>query len=79
MSREAEEYRVEKCASLFVWELIAGSINIHPGEKGGYAITDEKAKNSAEGVSSGEVKYDQKEYLKGLKAAASEIMNGLCD
>lgn len=58
-------------------ELIADSVNIHPGEKGGYAITDEKAKNSAEGVStggsSGEVRYDQKEYLKKLKAATEEV------
>ncbi len=70
MSREAEEYRVEKCASLVVQELIAEGVNVHTGEKIGYVIMDVKAKNSAERVSNGErddeVKYDQKESLEKI-------------
>ncbi|MGE0128978.1 MAG: DNA polymerase domain-containing protein [Blastocatellales bacterium] len=83
LSRDVEEYAVETRASVAARELIAEGINVHPGEKIGYVITDATAKSSAKrvstGRSSGEVKFDQKEYLKRLKAAAAEIMNGFCD
>lgn len=83
LSRDVEEYAVETRASVAARELIAEGINVHPGEKIGYVITDAKAKSPTErvstGGSTGEVKFDQKEYSKRLNAAAAEIMNGLCD
>src|SRR6266511_2758564 len=51
--------------------------NVHPGEKIGYVITNAKAKNKAERVSTsnrnGLVQYDRQEYAARLKVAAKEV------
>jgi len=80
LSREIEEYAVETRASLAARELIADGVNVHPGEKIGYVITNAKAKNKAERVSTsnrggtgGTVDYDRQEYAIRLEAAAKEV------
>jgi len=81
LSRDVEDYTVETRASLAAQELIAEGINIHPGEKIGYVITNAKAKDPSERVSTGgendRIRYDQKEYLKRLNAAAAEVMGDI--
>ena len=77
LSREIEEYNVETRAALAASELIGDGVNVHPGEKIGYVITNAKAKNKTERVSTsnrnGSVHYDRQEYAARLKAAAKEI------
>ena len=77
LSREIEEYAVETRASLAARELIADGVNVHPGEKIGYVITNAKAKNKADRVSTsnrnGPVDYDRQEYVTRLEVAAREI------
>ena len=76
LSREVEEYEAETRASLAARELIDDGVNVHPGEKIGYVITNAKAKNKAERVSTsnrnGTIHYDRREYAARLKAAAKE-------
>jgi DNA polymerase elongation subunit (family B) len=76
LSREIEEYDVETRASLAARELIDDGVKVHPGEKIGYVITNAKAKNKTERVSTsnfdGLVQYDRQEYAARLKAAAIE-------
>lgn len=80
LSRNLEEYSVETRASVAARELTADGINVHPGEKIGYVITDVQAKNPSERVSisnkDGQTKYDHRGYLKKLKAAAAEVAVG---
>jgi DNA polymerase II len=77
LSRALEEYDVETRAALAARELIGDGVNVHPGEKIGYVITNAKAKNKAERVSTsnrnGLVRYDRQEYAARLKVAAKEI------
>jgi DNA polymerase-2 len=77
LSREVEEYEVETRASLAARELIGDGVNVHPGEKIGYVITNAKAKNKAERVATsdrnGSVNYDRREYAARLKVAANEV------
>jgi DNA polymerase-2 len=77
LSREVEEYEVETRASLAARELIDDGVNVHPGEKIGYVITNAKAKNKAERVATsdrnGSVNYDRREYAARLKVAANEV------
>ena len=77
LSREVEEYEVETRASLAARELIGDGVNVHPGEKIGYVITNAKAKNKAERVATsdrnGSVHYDRREYAARLKVAANEV------
>jgi DNA polymerase-2 len=77
LSREIEEYGIETRAALAARELIGDGVNVHPGEKVGYVITNAKAKNKAERVSTsnrnGLVYYDRQEYAARLKAAAKEV------
>jgi DNA polymerase-2 len=77
LSREVEEYEVETRASLAARELIGDGVNVHPGEKIGYVITNAKAKNKAGRVATsdrnGSVHYDRREYAARLKVAASEV------
>jgi len=76
LSPAIEEYNVETRATLAARELIGDGINVHPGEKIGYVITNAKAKNKAERVSTsshnGAAHYDRQEYAARLKAAAKE-------
>jgi DNA polymerase II len=76
LSREIDEYEVETRAALAARELIADGVNAHPGEKIGYVITNAKAKNKAERISTsnhnGMIHYDRREYAARLKAAAKE-------
>src|SRR5262245_60442794 len=66
-----------RMARLAAHELIDDGVNVHPGEKVGYVITNSKAKNKAERVSAsnrnGSVHYDRREYAARLKVAAKEI------
>src|SRR5262249_36654994 len=66
LSREINEYDVETRAALAARELIGDGVNVHPGEKVGYVITNAKAKNKAERISTssrnGSVHYDCQEY-----------------
>ena len=77
LSREVEEYDVETRAALAARELIEDGVNVHPGEKIGYVITNAKAKNKAERVSTsnhnGLIQYDRQEYAARLKVAAKEV------
>src|SRR5262249_50379297 len=77
LSREIDEYEVGTRASLAARELIDDGVNVHPGEKIGYVITNARAKNKAERVSAsnrnGAVDYDRQEYAARLKAAAKEV------
>jgi DNA polymerase II len=77
LSREVDEYDVETRAALAARELIGDGVNVHPGERVGYVITNAKAKNKAERVSAsnrnGLVQYDRQEYAARLKVAAKEI------
>jgi DNA polymerase-2 len=77
LSRDVEEYAVETRASLAARELIAGGVNVHPGEKIGYVITNAKAKDKAERVRTsnraGAVNYDRQEYATRLEVAAQEL------
>jgi len=77
LSRNAEDYAVETRAALAARELIGDSVNIHPGEIVGYVITNAKARNRAERLSTtdrkGAVNYDRQEYVKRLEAAGKEI------
>jgi DNA polymerase-2 len=77
LSREIEEYDVETRAALAARELIGGGVNVHPGEKIGYVITNAKAKNKAKRIStsirSGRGQYDRQEYASQLKATAKEV------
>jgi DNA polymerase-2 len=77
LSREIEEYDVETRAALAARELIEDGVNVHPGEKIGYVITNAKSKNKAERVSTsrrnGPVQYDRQEYAARLKVAAKEV------
>ncbi len=77
LSREVEEYDVETRAALAARQLIDDSVNIHPGEKIGYVITNARAKNKADRVSTsnrnGLVQYDRQEYAAQLKVAAKEV------
>ncbi len=79
LSREIEDYSVGTRASLAAQEMIAEGINVHPGESIGYVITDAKAKNRQERVSTGGGKggfaYDREEYLIKLEKSAAEIFN----
>ncbi|MCI0388482.1 MAG: hypothetical protein MOB07_06920 [Acidobacteria bacterium] len=66
-----------RTARLAARELIDDGVNVHPGEKVGYVITNAKAKDKAEQVSTsnrnGSVNYDRREYAARLKVAAKEI------
>ncbi|MCG3159083.1 MAG: hypothetical protein JMDDDDMK_00059 [Acidobacteria bacterium] len=77
MSREIEDYSVETRASLAARELIADGVNVHPGEKIGYVITNSKAKKKAERVTTtnrnATINYDRQEYCNRLTLAAREI------
>jgi DNA polymerase II len=77
LSREVEEYDVETRAARAARELIDEGVNVHPGEKIGYVITNARAKNKAERVSTstrnGLVQYDRQEYANRLKVAAKEV------
>jgi DNA polymerase-2 len=77
LSREIEEYDVETRAALAARELIEDGVNVHPGEKIGYVITNAKSKNKAERVATsrrnGLVQYDRQEYAARLKVAAKEV------
>jgi DNA polymerase elongation subunit (family B) len=77
LSREIDEYAVETRAALAARELIGDGVNVHPGERVGYVITNAKAKNKAERVSAsnrnGLVQYDRQEYAVRLKVAAKEV------
>jgi DNA polymerase elongation subunit (family B) len=77
LSREVEEYDVETRAALAARELIGDGVNAHPGERIGYVITNAKAKNKAERVSTFNrnslVQYDCQEYATRLKVAAKEV------
>jgi DNA polymerase elongation subunit (family B) len=77
LSREIEEYDVETRAALAARELIGDGVNVHPGEKIGYVITNAKAKNKTERISTsnrnGSAHYDRQEYAARLKAAAKEL------
>jgi DNA polymerase elongation subunit (family B) len=77
LSREIEEYDVETRVALAARELIGDGVNVHPGEKVGYVITNAKAKNKAERVRTsnrnGLVQYDRREYAARLKVAAKEV------
>jgi DNA polymerase II len=77
LSREIEEYDVETRASLAARELIDDGVKVHPGERIGYVITNAKAKNKADRVSTsnrnGAARYDRQEYAARLKAAAKEV------
>lgn len=77
MSREIEDYSVETRASLAARELIADGVNVHPGEKIGYVITNSKAKKKAERVTTtrrnATINYDRQEYINRLTIAAREI------
>ena len=63
-------------------ELIADGVNVHPGEKIGYVITNAKAKNKAERVRTTNrnvtINYDRQEYINRLTVAAREI-GVVCD
>lgn len=80
LSRDVEDYAVATRASVAARELIAEGVNVHPGEKIGYVITDVQAKNPSERVSTSnkdcQTKYDYREYLKKLKAVAAEVAVG---
>jgi DNA polymerase II len=77
LSREIKEYNVETRAALAARELIGDGVNVHPGEKIGYVITNAKAKKKADRVSTtnrnGTAHYDRQEYAARLKAAAKEV------
>lgn len=77
LSREVEDYSVETRASLAARELIADGVNVHPGEKIGYVITNSKAKKKADRVSTtnrnGAINYGRREYINRLTVAAREI------
>jgi DNA polymerase elongation subunit (family B) len=77
LSREIKEYEVETRAALAARELIDDGVKVHPGELIGYVITNAKAKNKSERVSTysrnGTVRYDREEYAARLKAAAKEV------
>jgi DNA polymerase-2 len=77
LSRGIEEYDVETRASLAARELTGDGVNVHPGEKIGYVITNAKAKDKAERVTTsnrnGAVQYDRQEYAARLKVAAKEV------
>jgi DNA polymerase-2 len=77
LSREVEEYDVETRAAIAASEMIGDGVNVHPGERIGYVITNAKAKNKAERVSTsnrnGLVQYDRQEYATRLKVAAKEV------
>jgi DNA polymerase-2 len=77
LSREVEEYDVETRAALAARELIDNGVNVHPGEKIGYVITNARAKNKADRVSTsnrnGLVQYDRHEYAARLQVAAKEV------
>jgi DNA polymerase-2 len=77
LSREIEEYDVETRAALAARELTGDGVNVHPGEKIGYVITNAKAKNKAERITTssrnGLVHYDRQEYAARLKVAAKEV------
>lgn len=77
LSREVDEYDVETRAALAARELIGDGVKVHPGEKIGYLITNAKAKNKADRVSTsnrnGSVHYDRQEYAARLKVAAKEV------
>ncbi len=77
LSRDVDEYDVETRAALAARELIEDGVNVHPGEKIGYVITNAKAKIKSERVTTsnrnGAVNYDRQEYANRLKAAAREI------
>jgi DNA polymerase elongation subunit (family B) len=77
LSRGIEEYDVETRAALAARELIDDGVNVHPGEKVGYVITNAKAKNKAERVSTsnrnGLVHHDRQEYAARLEVAAKEV------
>jgi DNA polymerase-2 len=79
LSREIEDYSVETRASLAAQEMTAEGVNVHPGEKIGYVITNAKAKNKEDristGGSEGAITYDREEYLSKLEKAAAEIIN----
>ncbi|MGE0131489.1 MAG: DNA polymerase domain-containing protein [Blastocatellales bacterium] len=77
VSREIEDYSVETRASLAARELIADGVNVRPGEKIGYVITNSKAKKKAERVATtnrnATINYDRQEYINRLTIAAREI------
>jgi DNA polymerase II len=77
LSREIEEYDVETRAALAARELTGDGVNVHPGEKIGYVITNAKAKNKAERITTASrnslVHYDRQEYAARLKIAAKEV------
>ena len=77
LSREIEEYDIETRAVFAARKLIGEGVNAHPGEKVGYVITNAKAKNKAERISTsnrnGAAHYDRQEYAARLKTAAKEL------
>jgi DNA polymerase II len=82
LSREIEDYSVETRASLAARELIADGVNVHPGERIGYVITDSKAKKKTDRVRTTNrnvtINYDRQEYVSRLTVAAREI-GVVCD
>ncbi len=82
LSRDIEDYLVDTRASLAARELMAEGVNVHPGERVGYVITDSKAKNKAERVRTtnrnSTINYDRQEYVNRLTVAAREI-GVICD
>jgi DNA polymerase-2 len=77
LSREIEDYSVETRASLAAQELMADGVNVHPGEKIGYVITNSKAKMKSDRVSTtnrnATINYDRQEYINRLTIVAREI------
>jgi DNA polymerase elongation subunit (family B) len=75
LSRNIEEYAVDTRAALAARQLRDAGITVHPGESVAYVITDAKAKNRADRVTTGGdgVHADVEEYVKRLRDAGKEV------
>ena len=78
MTRDVDSYRVETRTAVAARQLKDAGVKTHAGERVRYLITDARAEERSSRVMAEEIEqvkdYDAEEYVKILKAAASEII-----
>jgi DNA polymerase-2 len=78
VTKEIDSYRAETRTAVAARQLKQAGIDLHPGERVRYRITDARSKEKTARVRATETgeceKYDVAEYIKMLKEAASEVI-----
>lgn len=78
LTKEVDDYAVETRTAVAARQLLDRGVEVHPGERVGYLITDARAADRSQRVraegGSEHIVYDRTEYVKLLEAAFAEVV-----